>query len=72
MTERLRADEHTLAARRRAVDELGTSTHWPHNFTVTHRLYPEAGPLGGWVAGFGAGDGLTRFERLTPAQAALV
>ncbi|KAG8465070.1 hypothetical protein KFE25_012433 [Diacronema lutheri] len=62
MTERSRADAVTLRARRRAVDELGTSTHWPDkSFHVTNS-WRSLRPLGG----------PSRFEMLTPAQAALV
>jgi len=35
MTPRAWADETTLAMRHMAVDQLATSTHWPHRFRVT-------------------------------------
>jgi hypothetical protein len=59
MTARARADGPTLVARRAAVDKLATSTHWPHDFDARYCVRSQlVGP--------------SRYETLSPAQAALV
>lgn len=50
MTPRKRADADTLAARRLAVDQGATTTHWPHELRITSRASPGQPGLVGALA----------------------
>eukprot|EP00304_Pavlova_gyrans_P005721 CAMPEP_0206039682 /NCGR_PEP_ID=MMETSP1466-20131121/4918_1 /ASSEMBLY_ACC=CAM_ASM_001126 /TAXON_ID=44452 /ORGANISM="Pavlova gyrans, Strain CCMP608" /LENGTH=333 /DNA_ID=CAMNT_0053414333 /DNA_START=50 /DNA_END=1051 /DNA_ORIENTATION=+ len=58
MAPRAWADDETLAARRCAVDDFATSTHWPHQLKVTSKLSRR--------------PGTSRYEQLTHEQKELV